>query len=47
MRAGPVQEGRRGRADGDVHARCESRSMEKAVLVTVARSRPEIQRQDS
>jgi hypothetical protein len=37
MRAEPVQDGRRRRADGDVHASHESRSVEECVLLAAAR----------
>jgi hypothetical protein len=36
MRAGPVQDGKRGWTDGDVHAGYESRSMEECVLLAAA-----------
>jgi hypothetical protein len=36
MRTEPVQDGRRGWTDGNVHARYESRSMEECVLLDAA-----------
>jgi hypothetical protein len=37
MRTGPVQDGKRKRTDGDVHARYKSRSVEECVLLAAAR----------
>ena len=37
MRSGPIQDGRPGRTDGDVHAHYESRSVEERVLLAAAR----------
>jgi len=47
MRTGPVQDGRRGWTDGDVHARYESRNMKECVLLAAAKVDAEERAQDS